>query len=212
MYYFGLDFQIYEVEKLVEVNHGTVIEWFDNLRAKCIQFLKEDPITLGESMGTIEIDESLYGKKRKYNRGSGKQDTWVFGMIEKGTRKVIFRVVEKRNRATLVPIIKENIVQGSTIHSDCWAAYNSLADEGFVHRTVNHSEEFKSAEGTCTNEIEGIWGITKNKIKKMKGVLHSRIGDLLHEFSYRYRYGYSNGDVYKKLISDIGASKNCQSE
>lgn len=200
-----MDFQIYEVEKLVEINHCTVIEWYDTFREKIIHFLKEDPIVLGESMGTIEIDESLYGKKRKYNRGTGKQDTWVFGMVEKGTRKVIFRVVERRNRDTLIPIIKENAVEGSVIHSDCWAAYNSLADEGFIHKTVNHSEEFKAEDGTCTNEIEGIWGITKNKIKKMKGVRHERIGDLLHEFSYRYRHGYSNGDVFNKFIHDIGS-------
>ncbi|CAC5424217.1 unnamed protein product [Mytilus coruscus] len=88
-------------------------------RWKIQHFLKNDTIVLGESMGSIEIDESLSGKKRKYNRGSGKQDRWVFGMLEKGTRKVILRVVEKCNRETLEPIIKENEAEGSTIHLDC---------------------------------------------------------------------------------------------
>jgi transposase-like protein len=207
IYYFGIDLQIYEVEKLMDVNHKTVIEWYDKLRALTADFLKDDPIILGQSMEIIEIDESLYGEKRKYNRGTGRQDTWVFGMVEKGTRKVIFQVVERRNKTTLMPIIKENTLEGSTIHSDCWSAYNSLVEEGFVHKTVNHSKEFKSEDGTCTNEIEGIWGMTKNKIKKMKGILHERIGAFLNEFSYRYRYGHSNGDVYEKLIHDIGNFK-----
>jgi hypothetical protein len=38
----------------------------------------------------------------------------------------------------------------------------------------------------------------------MKGILHERIQDILNEFTYRYRYGLSNGDVYKKLVEDIG--------
>ncbi len=81
-----------------------------------------------------------------------------------------------------------------------------MAAEGYIHKTVNHSVEFKAQDGTCTNEIEGIWGLTKNKIKKMKGIRHERIEDLLHEFSYRYRHGFSNGDVFSRLIEDIGSS------
>jgi hypothetical protein len=96
-------------------------------------------------------------------------------MVEKGTRKV----VERRNKTTLMPIIKENSLEGLTIHSDCWSAYNSLVGERFVHKTVDHSKDFKSEDGTCTNEIEGIWG----NVKEMKGILHERIGAFLYEFS-----------------------------
>lgn len=203
---FGIDMQIYECEKMVDVSHQSIIEWYKKLRQVCSSVLKDEPIALGNSSSSIvELDESLFGKKRKYNRGSGRQDTWVFGMVEKGTRHVVFRVVEKRNRDTLVPIIQQNVSPGTIIHSDCWAAYNTLEREGYVHKKVNHSEQFKADDGTCTNEIEGIWGLVKLKIKERKGIGHDKIPEILDEFSYRYRYGRSNGDVYYRLLRDIAA-------
>ena len=35
------------------------------------------------SRNIVEIDISLFGKKRKYNRGSGNQNIWVFGAVER---------------------------------------------------------------------------------------------------------------------------------
>ena len=66
--------QVYEVEKFTDISHVTIIEWYKHLRGLCKEFLKRDPILLGIAEGSVvEIDESLFGKKRKYNRGIGKQ-------------------------------------------------------------------------------------------------------------------------------------------
>ena len=74
LYYFGVDMQVYEVEKFTDVSHVTIIEFYKRLRQHISMFLQKDPISLGNSEGSIvEIDESLFGQKRKYNRGSGKQ-------------------------------------------------------------------------------------------------------------------------------------------
>jgi hypothetical protein len=57
----------------VGANHGTVVEWYQKLREHICECLKKDPIKLGESTGasTIEIDESLLGKKpRKVQQGN----------------------------------------------------------------------------------------------------------------------------------------------
>ena len=134
----------------------------------CTKKLINDPLKLDGNVSgnVIEIDESLFGKKRKYHRGTGNQDTWVFGATEKNTRKAFVVVVEKRDRDTLLPIIKQYIAPGSTIFSDKWAAYCTLNVEGYQHDTVNHSTEFKSETGCCTNTIEGLWGNIKLKIKK----------------------------------------------
>lgn len=143
-------------------------------------------------------------KKRKYHRGAGpKQQLWVFGGKERNTRNAFMRIVEKRDRDTLLPIIKSQIELGSTIFSDQWGAYFTLNEEGYKHDTVNHSKEFKSATGVCTNGIEGLWGNVKLKIKKMKGVLPNHVPEILDEYMYRYRFGKSNGDVYATLIEDI---------
>lgn len=73
--------------------------------------------------------------------------------------------VEKRDQATLLPIIQEWILQGSQIHSDCWKSYNCLTKEGYEHLRVNHSIKFINlATGACTNRIESSWGAAKRSM------------------------------------------------
>ena len=53
-------------------------------------------------------------------------------------------VVQRRNAATLLPIITAHIAPGSVIHSDMWAAYRRVQQLSPVadHDTVNHSLNF----------------------------------------------------------------------
>ena len=122
------------------------------------------------------------------------------------------QIVEKRDADTLVPIIQKYVKPGTTIYSDCWGAYCKLDQISFKHGTVNHSKEFKSVEGVCTNGIEGPWGIVKGKIKKIKGILPHRVPAMLDEFMYRYRYGKENGDIYFKFLTDISKFNKTENE
>jgi transposase-like protein len=109
----------------------------------------------------VEIDESKFGK-RKYHRGHRVDGVWVFGIIERESGQVIMIPVAKRSRAYLLPIIKHYIMEGTTIISDCWRAYDCLDDEGFEHLRVNHSINFVDPDtGAHTNRIESSWGACK---------------------------------------------------
>ena len=152
---------------MVDVSHPCVVDWYKKFRTICSAAINNDPIALGNTnAAVVEIGDSLLGKKRKYHRDTGEQDTLVFSMIQKGTRKVLFKVVERRNCNTLLPIIKSLVAEGTMIRSNCWAAYSTLESEDHIHKTVKQSLHFKVDDGTCTNEVEGIWGIVKLKIKK----------------------------------------------
>ncbi|KAK4290150.1 hypothetical protein Pmani_036937 [Petrolisthes manimaculis] len=80
----------------------------------------------------VEIDESKFGK-RKYNVGRIVEGQWVFGGICRETKSTFLVPVEKRDKDTLLQIIKDKIEPGSIIISDCWKANNCLQDEGFQH-------------------------------------------------------------------------------
>jgi len=66
--------------------------------------------------------------------------------------------VEKRDANTLLPIIQNEVLKGTTIHSDQWKAYSKLPDHGYVHETVNHSVNFiDPTSGAHTQTIECLW-------------------------------------------------------
>lgn len=55
-------------------------------------------------------------------------------------------------------VIKRFVKPGSTITTDCWRGYaglQSLDDQDYLYRTVNHELNFVDANGINTNTIEG---------------------------------------------------------
>lgn len=94
---------------------------------------------LEDDIETDIIEIESFWKKRKYNRGAGNQKFLVFGMVERGTKKVVLQLVDKRDRASPIPIINKYVEKGSSVYSDQWSAYFTLTDEGYSHLTVNHN-------------------------------------------------------------------------
>ena len=121
---------------------------------------------------------------RKYNKGAVHPRKWIFGITERSTNKVFLQIVNNRTKATLIPLITKYISQQGTIHHDDWAAYRKLHDIGFKHLIVNHTKEFKSKEGACTNTIEGIWGVIKQRITRMHGIDGRKLEACLDEFTF----------------------------
>ena len=53
-------------------------------------------------------------------------------------------LVDRRDAATLVPIIQRYIVPGTRIWSDEWPVYNGLNAIGYVHQTQWRRSQVKS--------------------------------------------------------------------
>jgi len=95
------------------------------------------------------------------NRGHALPPVWVFGMVDTNHVPAIgyMEIVEQRDATTLIPIIRDHVLPGTTIWSDMWAGYNPVgALPGITsHDKVNHSIQFINSSGVHTNTIESYW-------------------------------------------------------
>jgi hypothetical protein len=71
---------------------------------------------------------SLFNHKSKYNRGRrASKEQWVFGLADTSCKPAItyMETVDKRDAATLLPIIQHVVKPGTIIHSDQWKAHTT---------------------------------------------------------------------------------------
>lgn len=67
----------------------TIVDWKHFAREMYLCILKQDSERIGGPGKHVEIDESKFGK-RKYHRGKGVDGVWVFGGIERESKKWVF--------------------------------------------------------------------------------------------------------------------------
>ena len=149
----------------VQISLETSVDWRSFCSEVCEHWFNNQEAIGGDSV-VVEIDETLVVRK-KYNKGRDLIQTWLFGGIERTSKKSfvvplldpLSNEIQKRNKATLVPLIKKYIKPGSIIISDCWSAYVSLTEEGYTHYSVNHSEHFVDPHHpeVHTQNIERYW-------------------------------------------------------
>lgn len=141
----------------------TSVDWASFCREVTFDDLINNKKPIGGVGRTVELDESKFGK-RKYHRGKRVEGQWVFGGYERETGCCFMVAVERRDAATLIPLIEEWVVPGTTIITDFWKSYDCISD-AYEHLKVNHSVNFKDPEtGAHTNSIEGSWAHAKKSI------------------------------------------------
>ncbi|XP_046663007.1 uncharacterized protein LOC124355897 [Homalodisca vitripennis] len=169
------------------VSSNCVVDWYSFCREVYFHHISTTSKKIGGPLTVVEIDEAKFGK-RKYNRGRNIQGQWVFGGIERQSRESFLVPVDQRDRDTLLDIIQQWVLPGTTIVSDCWRAYNCLGDEGFRHLTVNHSINFVDPNtGAHTNTIERHWREVRANIPRY-GVRTDHFVGYLAEFLFKTKY------------------------
>ena len=149
---------------------------------------------------TVEIDESKFGKT-KYHKGRTIRGQWIFGGICRETREFFLVPVEKRDSATLIPIILEKVKPGSTIISDCWKSYNVLTELDFTHLTVNHKYNFVDPETLAhTQNIENLWWQIKRQLPETY-TKHEQLYLHLSEYLWR-KLKPNTSDLFIDFLKD----------
>ena len=153
--------------------------------------------------GAVEADETCIGGRTtggKRGRGAPNK-TIVFGMLERDG-DVMATVVPNVRKKTLQPIIKENVVKGSTVHTDELKSYSGLSKAGFEHETVNHGAG-EYVDGDChVNGIEGFWARLKLSIRGTHvHVSKKHLQKYVKEFEYRYNMRRNPGRMFDRLLA-----------
>ena len=80
-------------------------------------------------------------------------------------KRPILRLIKKRNKDTLIPVIKKHVKPGSLVVNDDWRAYSSLKKEGYWHVRFNHSQNYIDLlTGLHTQNIERAWQTYKKEV------------------------------------------------
>ncbi|XP_078362352.1 uncharacterized protein LOC144646583 [Oculina patagonica] len=192
-----------QISRLTGLSKPTVIRALSELRTICSNKILNAGIKIGGVGKTVEIDESKFGAKRKYQRGRVSEGPWVFGAVERGSKKALLFRVPDRTRATLVHrLITTHILPGTVIYSDQFSPYIPLNQLGYIHLSVNHSENFVDPDsGAHTNTIKGLWALVKKKLKSMSGTLYEHLPSYLDEFVW-FR-NFAGDRAFEQLLEDI---------
>lgn len=189
----------------LDIAKNAVIDWNNYLREVCASTLINNPVVIGGPNTTVEIDESLF-TRRKNHVGRVLPQQWVFGGICRQTRECFMFCVPDRRAATLMPIIATHVRPGSTVISDQWRAYNGIANNlPLTHHTVNHSLNFVDPNsGAHTQNIERSWKSAKERNKRHNGTHRHMLDSYMCEFMWRQRVKVTGMDVFTTILHDIG--------
>ena len=129
--------------------------------------------------GEVEIDETLFGRKCKFNCGDPRgQRIWILGIVHRSTHRLILYPLDARDEATLIPLIARHVEKGSSIYTDGWHAYQSLNDRGNDHYMVEHKYTFVQQYRNVQtgelktmhiNTIEGAWKFAREHFCRING-------------------------------------------
>jgi transposase-like protein len=151
-----------------------------------------------ELAGTVEIDGAYFGKgPRQANRKAERPDRRTLEIQrqvvvvarERGGSDTRTWVVAKE--ADAVPAIRQIVASGTEVHADESGAWNIL-HASYPMKRVNHSVEFKSADGACTNQAESYF----SRLRRAEFGIHHRIsGRLLQAYANEMAWREDNRRV-----------------
>ncbi len=196
--HFCEDIPASKTARLTGINRNTVNRYYNTFREHILSWQYKEVMRLS---GEIEVDESYFGARRvrgKRGRGAAGK-TPVFGLLKRGG-KVFVTVVASVSRAALLPIIEGKVLEGSTIYSDGWKAYDGLILNGYDHyRVYDSSNEFVRGKSHI-NGIEAFWSFAKRRLAQFNGIKEDKF--ILHLAECQFRYNNRNKNLMDVLVNE----------
>ena len=197
--YFCFDETANKTSIYTKISRNTINKIYDKIRQKIfLAHIRQEE----KSFGEFELDESYFGAKRirgKRGRGAAGK-TPVFGVLKRDG-KVYVEIVKNCTREQLMPIIQGKILEGSTINTDGWKAYDGLILNGYTHHRVFHSHNEFARGKNHVNGIESFWSYCKRRLAKFNGLTNEKF--ILHLKESEFRFNHRKQDLFKILLKKI---------
>jgi len=196
--YFALGLPVYRIRFRCPYHRSTVERWFRILRTVIYRKVMKD--SASKLSGKIELDETMFGGRRKGKRGWGaKAKHMVFG-IYKRNGHVTTHIIGSRDGSTLIPLIGQATKSGSLYYTDDWYAYAFLPIRG-EHVVVKKQKGVPQGRDHL-NGIEGFWSYAKTWLYQYRGVPKQYFHLYLKEVEWRFNNrDYDLLPLLRKLLN-----------
>ncbi|XP_072399980.1 uncharacterized protein [Diabrotica undecimpunctata] len=168
-----------------EIGSTTMTAWFSFCREVFQDFVINNSVKLGGPGTSVEIHDAKFGRI-KHNRGSRMKKQW-FGGYDRNSNNCFLVPVESKDADSLLGIVKEWVLPGTTIYSDCFKSYECLDHEGFIQESKDHSKQFVVLDKTdvYTHNLDQIWREVRSTVPT-PGLQY--FVDHLAEFYFKRRF------------------------
>lgn len=193
---FELEISTRKLAQQVGLSYPTTLKALQALR-QAIAY----PVRVPDWMkGTVEMDESYFGGKRKGKRGRGAFNKIpVFGILERKGR-VHVEVVNNVKAETLLNLTVKTVRRGSIVYTDKFRSYDTLMFCGYRHVNIDHRKHFSNGR-VYINGVEGFWSYAKERIIKFHGISKEWFPFYLKEMEFRYNH--RDQSLFELLVSYI---------
>ena len=106
-----------------------------------------------------------------------------------------------------MPIIQGRILEGSTIYTDGWKAYDGLILNGYEHYRVYHSKNEFARGKSHVNGIESFWSFAKRRLAKFNGLADDKF--FLHLKECEFRFNHRHENLEQKALKIMKKSGIC---
>jgi transposase-like protein len=139
---------------------------------------------------TVEIDETFIGTKYKKPDGARgfAHKNAVMTLVQRGGSARSFHV-DGTSAAHLLPIIKANVLPGTSVMTDEAGQYAHLNKHFTEHDFTRHSQGEYVRGKVHTNTVEGFYSVFK---RGMKGVYQHCAEKHLHRYVAEFDFRYNN--------------------
>jgi transposase-like protein len=154
-----------------------------------IRYAIKDPMFTTKLGGTVEVDETYIGGKKK---GKGRHyignKTPVVAMVARqGTVRSM--VMERVNSKNIKAALKEHVQFSANIMTDESKPYPAATRDFASHQTVNHGQQEYARGDVSTNTVEGYFSLIKRGIiGTFHHVSKKHLPLYLAEFDHRYNH------------------------